>query len=84
MGANHESEKRFGTLAAMGAASVSQTMSNGVLYRTLGKAGEKVSAIGLGGYHLVSCPGHNVKTSDPSDNHETESVGVANNAGATK
>jgi hypothetical protein len=59
MGANHESEKRFGTLAAMGAASVSQTMSN-VLYRTLGKAGEKVSAIGLGGYHLGDPP-------DPAD-----------------
>src|SRR5689334_301737 len=27
---------------------------------------------------LVSCPGHNVMTSDPSDNHGTESVGVAN------
>jgi predicted PurR-regulated permease PerM len=33
---------------------------------------------------LVSCPGHNIITSDPSDNHETESVCVANNAGATK
>jgi len=33
---------------------------------------------------LVRCPGHNIITSDPSDNHETESVCVANNAGATK
>src|SRR5208282_1313543 len=36
----------------MGVASLSQTISNGMLYRTLGKTGEKVSAIGLGGYHI--------------------------------
>jgi aryl-alcohol dehydrogenase-like predicted oxidoreductase len=40
----------------MGAASVSQTISNGMLYRTLGKTGEKVSAIGLGGYHIGHPP----------------------------
>ncbi len=50
----------LGTLAAMGAAATSQTMLNGMLYRTLGNTGEKVSAIGLGGYHLGHPP-------DPAD-----------------
>jgi hypothetical protein len=40
----------------MGAASVSQTILNGMLYRILGKTGEKVSAIGLGGYHIGHPP----------------------------
>jgi predicted aldo/keto reductase-like oxidoreductase len=50
----------LGTLATMAVASVSQTVSNGMLYRTLGKTGEKVSAIGLGGYHIGHPP-------DPAD-----------------
>jgi len=50
----------LGTLAAMGASSVSQTISHGMIYRTLGKTGEKVSAIGLGGYHIGHPP-------DPAD-----------------
>jgi predicted aldo/keto reductase-like oxidoreductase len=41
-------------------AAAAQTESNGMIYRTLGHTGEKVSAIGLGGYHL----GH---PRDPND-----------------
>ena len=29
-----------------------ETRSNGMIYRTLGRTGEKVSAIGLGGFHI--------------------------------
>jgi predicted aldo/keto reductase-like oxidoreductase len=49
---------RRSALAALaaGAAAASQTLSNDVPYRTLGKTGEKVSAIGLGGYHLGQPP----------------------------
>src|SRR5271163_4493872 len=42
----------LGALAALGLAAQAQTKSNGMIYRTLGKTGEKVSAIGLGGYHI--------------------------------
>src|SRR5271170_7209244 len=42
----------LGALAAVGLAAAAQTKTNGMIYRTLGKTGEKVSAIGLGGYHI--------------------------------
>jgi hypothetical protein len=30
-------------------------------------------------YQLVRCPGHNVSCFNPTDNHETETVGAGNN-----
>lgn len=44
----------FGTLmgAAMAQVLAGQTRSGDMIYRTLGKTGEKVSAVGLGGYHI--------------------------------
>src|SRR5512141_2292468 len=39
-------------LAALGVAGSTRAESNGMIYRTLGKTGEKVSAIGLGGHHI--------------------------------
>src|SRR6516225_4848546 len=43
----------IGVLASLGASSLaSQGQSGGMIYRTLGKTGEKVSAIGLGGAHI--------------------------------
>jgi aryl-alcohol dehydrogenase-like predicted oxidoreductase len=47
-------------LAGSALATLGQAESNGMIYRTLGKTGEKVSAVGLGGYHL----GH---PKDPQD-----------------
>src|SRR5215831_11190330 len=40
------------TLFSMGAALTAQGQSGGMTYRVLGKTGEKVSAIGLGGAHI--------------------------------
>jgi predicted aldo/keto reductase-like oxidoreductase len=40
----------LGALAAVGGASAAT--EGGMIYRTLGKTGEKVSAIGLGGHHI--------------------------------
>jgi predicted aldo/keto reductase-like oxidoreductase len=42
-----------GEPAALGAMTASgEASGSGMIYRTLGKTGEKVSAIGLGGYHI--------------------------------
>lgn len=42
----------LGILAGMGVAAATRAESSGMIYRTLGKTGEKVSAIGLGGHHI--------------------------------
>ena len=42
----------LGALASIGVSLKAQTQSGGMIYRTLGKTGEKVSAIGLGGAHI--------------------------------
>ena len=50
----------MGALAAIGLTAGAQTKSNGMIYRTLGNTGEKVSAIGVGGFHIGS-------TADPNE-----------------
>jgi aryl-alcohol dehydrogenase-like predicted oxidoreductase len=39
-------------LAGIGIAATTRAESTGMIYRTLGKTGEKVSAVGLGGHHI--------------------------------
>src|SRR5262245_17676684 len=41
-----------GLEALQAAASLEAATSNGMIYRKLGRTGEQVSAIGLGGYHI--------------------------------
>jgi len=48
-----EMDRRNALYALTGAAlTKARAETNGMTYRTLGRTGEKVSAIGLGGYHL--------------------------------
>ena len=42
----------IGALVGMGLAAGAETKSSSMIYRTLGRTGEKVSPIGLGGYHI--------------------------------
>jgi diketogulonate reductase-like aldo/keto reductase len=42
----------IGASLASAIPAAAQTRSGGMLYRTLGRTGERVSAIGLGGYHM--------------------------------
>lgn len=44
--------KALSTLAFASVVATGQTGSNGTAYRVLGRTGEKVSAIGLGGFHI--------------------------------
>jgi len=46
--------KALGVMAAVGATAAKGQSANGMIYRTLGKTGERVSAIGLGGYHMAT------------------------------
>jgi aryl-alcohol dehydrogenase-like predicted oxidoreductase len=55
-------------LAGGALTALAQTESDGMIYRTLGRTGERVSAIGLGGYHL----GH---PKDPN-----EAIGIVRSA----
>jgi hypothetical protein len=41
----------LGVLAALGVTASTKGQGSGMIYRTLGRTGEKVSAIGLGGAH---------------------------------
>ncbi len=57
MSGENESNRREVLRAALGAGIVASTSSgaqqrNGIPYRTLGRTGEKVSCVGMGGHHL--------------------------------
>src|SRR5437899_5685163 len=51
MGGSMNRRQALSTLAALGAASSAKAQTGAVIYRPLGKTGEKVSAIGVGGSH---------------------------------
>jgi predicted aldo/keto reductase-like oxidoreductase len=55
----------IGALTSLGVSSLAtgQTQSGGMIYRTLGKTSEKVSAIGLGGAHIGRAASAEVATS---------------------
>jgi hypothetical protein len=52
MSSSFDRRKLLSGAAALSASALAQTNNSGMPKRTLGRTGEKVSALGLGGYHI--------------------------------